>query len=113
MDILGFGFHLFLLCAALVIWKFAFFPASLLPASRARTLLSLSFMFACASALYFTLVKWSAPSVREDSGEISFYLVFSMIWIVLVQTVFSFLGISVRDDAPNAVTIQPRSWPPA
>ncbi len=98
VDILSFGLHLFLLCVALVIWKFTFFPALLLPASRARAVLSLSFMFVCVSALYFALVKWSAPSVREDSGEISFYLVFSMIWISLVQASFSFLGISVRDD---------------
>lgn len=34
VDILSFGLHLFLLCVALVIWKFTFFPASLLPASR-------------------------------------------------------------------------------
>jgi hypothetical protein len=98
VDILSFGLHLLLLCVALVIWKFTFFPAFLLPVSRTRTVLSLSFMFVCVSALYFALVKWSAPSVREDSGEISFYLVFSMIWIALVQTSFSFLGISVRDD---------------
>jgi hypothetical protein len=98
VDILSFGLHLFLLCVALVIWKFTFFPASLLPSSRARAVMSLSFMLVCVSALYFALVKWSAPSVREDSGEISFYLVFSMIWIALVQASFSFLGISVRDD---------------
>ena len=98
MGILSFGLHFFLLCVALGIWKFTFFPASLLPASRASALLSLSFMFVCAFALYYALMKWSAPSVREDSGEISFYLVFSMIWIALVQASFSFLGISVRDD---------------
>jgi hypothetical protein len=98
VDILRFGLHLFLLCVALLIWKFTFFPASLLPASRARAVFSLSFMFVCVSALYFVLVKWSAPSVRDDSGEITFYLVFSMIWIALVQASFSFLGVSVRDD---------------
>ena len=98
VDILSFGLHLFLLCVALVIWKFTFFPALPLPASRARAVLSLSFMFVCVSALYLALVKWSAPSVRDDSGEISFYLVFSMIWIALVQVSFSFLGVSVRDD---------------
>jgi hypothetical protein len=98
VDILSFGLHLFLLCVALVIWKLIFFPTLLLPASRARAVFSVSFMFVCISALYFALVKWSAPSVREDSGEISFYLVFSMIWIALVQASFSFLGISVRDD---------------
>ncbi len=113
LDILGFGFHLFLLCVALVVWKFTFFPALLLPASCARAVLSLSFMFVCISALYFALVKWSAAPIREDSGEISFYLVFSMVWIALVQASFPFLELACGTMLPNAVTIQPRSWPPA
>lgn len=58
----------------------------------------MGFMFVCVSALYLALVKCSAPDGREDSGEISFYLVFSMIWIALVQAASTFLGISVRDD---------------
>jgi hypothetical protein len=56
-------------------------------------------MSACAVSLYFALEKWSSPSVRDDFDEVSFYLIFSLIWIALTQSAFAFLGISIRDDA--------------
>jgi hypothetical protein len=34
-----------------------------------------------AISLYFALEKWSSPSVRDNAGEISFYLIFSLVWI--------------------------------
>jgi hypothetical protein len=91
MDIVGTGFHLFLILVALVVWKFIFFPSNILLANH-KTLISwLVFMFACVCVVYLALVEWSAPSVRDDSSEIAFYLVFSMIWIALAQSSFAFL----------------------
>jgi hypothetical protein len=55
-------------------------------------------MSACAISLYFALEKWSSPSVRDDAGEVGFYLIFSLVWIALTQSAFAFLGISIRDD---------------
>ena len=63
-----------------------------------RTFVWLVFMFACASAIYFVLTKWSSPSVRNDIDEISFYLVFSIAWIALAHSAFAFFGVSLRDD---------------
>jgi hypothetical protein len=58
----------------------------------------LAFMFGCAVSLYFALEKWSSPSVRGDFGEVSLYLIFSLLWIALTQSALAFLGISIRDD---------------
>ncbi|SRR5260221_447349 len=98
MNIVGVGFHLFLMLFALGVWKFSFFPSNFLHTNRRALLSWLALMFACECLIYLLLVKWSAPSVHEDAGEITFYLVFSMIWIVLTQGLFAFLGVSVRDD---------------
>jgi len=98
MDIFSIGFHLFFVLIALGIWKSLFFPSRPLLANRKTIVLWLTFMFVCASVVYVVLTRWSAPSVREDSGEVGFYLVFSMIWIALAQGASAFLGISLRDD---------------
>jgi len=98
MDIFSIGFHLFFVLIALGIWKSLFFPSRPLLANRKTIVLWLTFMFVCASVVYVVLTRWSAPSVREDSGEVGFYLVVSMIWIALAQGAFAFLGISLRDD---------------
>jgi hypothetical protein len=55
-------------------------------------------MSVCAVSLYFVLERWSSPSVRDDFGEVSFYLIFSLVWIALTQSAFAFFGISIRDD---------------
>jgi hypothetical protein len=99
MDIVSVGFHLFFVLMALGIWKSPFFPSSPLFTNRTIIVLWQMLMFTCAALVYLVLTRWSAPSVREDSEEITFYLVFSMIWIPLAQGVFAFLGISLRDDA--------------
>jgi hypothetical protein len=97
-DIFSTGFHLVLVLVALIAWKLSFFPSNSFRANHMRASLWLVFMFACASAIYFVLIKWSSPSVRGDIGEISFYLVFSIGWIVLAQGAFAFFGVSLRDD---------------
>ena len=97
-DISGTGFHLVLVLVALTFWKLSFFPSGPFRTVHIKTSAWLVFMFACASAIYFVLKKWSAPSVRDDMGEISFYLVFSMAWIAFAQSAFAFLGVSLRDD---------------
>jgi hypothetical protein len=97
-DIFSTGFHLLLVLVALVVWKLSFFPSNLLRARHLRAALWLVLMFACASVIYCVLIKWSSPSVRDDVWEISFYLVFSMVWVALAQSAFAFLGVSLRDD---------------
>jgi len=98
MSIVSTGFHLCLILIALVVWKFIFFPAnSLLPSYKCLAM-CLALMFTCGCAVYLVLVKWSAPSVREDASEITFYLIFSIIWIAFTQGLFAFLGVSIRDD---------------
>src|SRR5882724_7373023 len=98
MDIFSIGLRLFFVLIALGIWKSLFFPSRPLFANRTTIVLWLTFMLVCASVVYGVLTRWSAPSVHEDSGEVTFYLVFSMLWIALVQGAFTFLGISLRDD---------------
>jgi len=63
-----------------------------------RTAVWLVFMFACVSAIYFALRAWSSPSVRDDAGEISFYLVFFFFFVVFAQSAFAYFGVSLRDD---------------
>jgi hypothetical protein len=98
MDIFSTGLHLLLIVVALIFWKLRFFPSNSLAANHKTVLLWLAFMFACAVLLYFALEKWSSPAVRDDIGEVSFYLIFSLLWIALTQSAFAFLGISIRDD---------------
>jgi hypothetical protein len=98
MNIFSSGPHLFLIVVFLIFWKLRFFPSNSLIANRKTALVWLAFMSACAFSLYFTLEKWSSPSVRDDAGEVSFYLIFSLAWIALTQSAFAFFGISVRDD---------------
>jgi len=57
----------------------------------------------CIFAL-FHLEKWSSPSVRDDAGEVSFYLIFSLAWIALTQSAFAFFGISVATMWRNGET---------
>jgi magnesium-transporting ATPase (P-type) len=98
VNIFSTGLHLFLIVVALIFWKLRFFPSNSLVANHKTTLVWLAFMSACAISLYFALEKWSSPSVRDDAGEVSFYLIFSLVWIALTQSAFVFLGISIRDD---------------
>jgi hypothetical protein len=98
MNIFSTGLHLLFIVVALVLWKLRFFPSNSLVANHKTTLVWLAFMSACAISLYFALEKWSSPSVRDDAGEVSFCLIFSLVWIALTQRAFAFLGISIRDD---------------
>lgn len=98
MNIFSTGFHLFLILVGLVVWKLSFFPPNVVHSNYKRLACWLLFMFASAFLVYKVLAKWSAPSVRDDANEITFYLTFSMVWIALSQAAFAFLGISVRDD---------------
>jgi len=98
MNIFSTGLHLFLIVVALIFWKLRFFPANFLVANHKTTLVWLAFVSVCAVSLYFVLERWSSPSVRDDFGEVSFYLIFSLVWIALTQGAFAFFGISIRDD---------------
>lgn len=83
---------------ALIAWKTIFYPTNSFRSSRSKAFLWLLIMFACTCAVYFVLLKWSSPSVRDDIAEVSFYLVFSIGWIGFAQATLAFLGISLRDD---------------
>jgi hypothetical protein len=91
-------FHLFFVGIALIVWKSWFFPVSFPAKSLVRAALWLGFMFLCFCASYFALANWSSPSVQNDDGEISFYLVFSIFWIAFSQFPFAFAGVSIHDD---------------
>src|ERR1700747_825979 len=70
-----------------------------LPGRKSRNCFGLVYVHVCLCGLaLFALEKWSSPSVRDDFGEVSFYLIFSLIWIALTQSAFAFLGVSIRDD---------------
>ena len=98
MNLSSTAFQLLLIIVVLIFWKLSFFPSNSLAGNHKTALLCLAFMSGCALLLYFVLEKWSAPSVRGDFDEVSFYLVFSLLWIVLIQSAFAFFGISIRDD---------------
>jgi len=55
-------------------------------------------MGVCAFAILAMLLKWSAPSVREDPNEVLFYLLFCLLCVTLTQILLMFAGISLRDD---------------
>ena len=46
----------------------------------------------------WVLLGWSASDVREDRGELTFYLASSLAAIAASQALFAFLGVSLRDD---------------
>ena len=98
MNIFSTGPHLFLIIVVLFLWKLKFFPSNFLVSNHKTGLAWLAFMFGCSLSLYCALGKWSSPSVREDVDEVSFYLVFSLVWVVLAQNVLAFLGVSICDD---------------
>src|ERR1051326_1582748 len=98
MDVSGVLFDLLLTTALILSWKAHFFPAHRLRSNSATVVWWYVLMALCAAAIYAVLCLWSAPDVREDGGALTEYLVFSLLWILVAQTVFSFLGISLRDD---------------
>jgi len=55
-------------------------------------------MMLSAGTLIVVLCFWSADDVRWDAGEVIFYFVFALAWVVLAQFGFALLGISLRDD---------------
>jgi hypothetical protein len=92
-------FCIFFLVVFIVSWKSHFFPGSSFGLGRIETAASCVIMAICAGGVGFVSLGWSANDVRNDSGELIFYLVFSLIWIVLTQLVFEVLGVGLRDDA--------------
>ena|SRR6266699_2854170 len=76
MNIFSTGLHLCLIVVAIIFWKFRSFPSNSLVANHKTALVWLAFMFVCAVSLYCVLERWSSPSVRDDFGEVSFYLIF-------------------------------------
>ena len=48
-----------------------------------------------AAALHF----WGAQEIRADIGEVVFLTLMGGVWLLLCQGLFSWLGLSARDDA--------------
>jgi hypothetical protein len=82
----------------LAFWKSSFFPSKSLHLHRTETWLCCGVTAACAGGVCWVLLGWSASDVREDWGELSFYLVASLAAIAGSQALFAFLGVSLRDD---------------
>jgi hypothetical protein len=99
MDVFTALFYVFFIAVFLVSWKSHFFPSGSFGRARSEIAASCAVMAVCAGGVGFVLLRWSANDVREDSGELIFYFVFSLIWIVFTQMVFEFLGVGLRDDA--------------
>src|SRR5215469_3561597 len=99
MDGFSILFDIFLITLFLATWKSNFFPSESLRCNRVETAICCGLMAACACGVLFVLLRWSANDVREDLGEITIYLVASLLGIAATQTAFEFLGIGFRDDA--------------
>src|SRR5215813_8238972 len=82
----------------LALWKSSFFPSKSLRLRRTETWLCYGVTAACACGVGWVLLVWSASDVREDRGELSFYLLSSLAVIAASQALFAFLGVSLRDD---------------
>jgi hypothetical protein len=54
---------------------------------------------ACIVALYFVVSRWSAEDVRGDSETVLFYFAACGIDLGMMQEVFRWCGVSLRDDA--------------
>jgi len=99
MDGFSVLFEIFLIAVFLTFWKCYFFPRESLRRDRAETVICCSVMAVCACGVLFVLLRWSANDVRDDLGEITFYLVSALAGIGAAQIAFEFLGMSFRDDA--------------
>jgi len=99
MDVFSVLYGIFLIAIFLAAWRSYFFPSGSLRRYRTETVIACGLTAACGCGILFVLLRWSADDVREDSGEIAFYLVASLVGVVATQKVFEFLGISFRDDA--------------
>jgi len=98
MDGFSVLFRLFPVAAFLAFWKSSFFPGKSLRLDRTATLLGRAVTAACAFAVCWVVLGWSASDIRPDSGELAFYLVSSLAAIAASQALFAFLGVSLRDD---------------
>jgi hypothetical protein len=99
MDVFGVLFNLFLTVVFVFGWKKHFLPSGYFRSSKEITIGCCLFMAACAVSILLVLGKWSAPDVRKDFMEVSFYLVESLAGVAIAQSLFGALGVSLRDDA--------------
>src|SRR5215472_9960731 len=80
------------------LWKSSFSPGKSLRLYRTETWLCYGVTAACACGACWVLLVGSASDVREDRGELTFYLASSLAAIAASQALFAFLGVSLRDD---------------
>jgi len=98
MDIFSVLLDLFIIAIFVAAWKNAFLPGNRLLRNSKEKVMCCSLVAACAGGVWIVLLKWAASDVREDPGEVTFYLVASLLGIFVAQEAFETLGVSVRDD---------------
>ncbi len=98
MDMFAVLFYVPFVVILLISWKSHFFPSGSLHSRRGEAAVSCAVMAVCACGIALVLLRWSANDVRDDSGELIFYFVFSLMWVLVAQMLFEFLGVSLRDD---------------
>ena len=81
------------------IYKNTFLPRESLRSNRRISLVILLAYCGALLALYLVLTRWSADDVRGDSETVLFYFAAMGIGLVMMQQVFRWCGVSVRDDA--------------
>ena len=98
MDIFSVLFDVLIIAVFVAAWKHGFLPGNrLLPNAKERVLCCMV-AAVCAGGVLVVLLKYSDSDVRDDLGEVAFYLVFSLLAILLAQELFEMLGVSLRDD---------------
>lgn len=70
-----------------------------LGASAEYKLLMQAWFVICLAIIATALILWGAQAVRAESGDFVFLEILGVIWLVFARELFSWLGLSVRDDA--------------
>ena len=98
----GMGLNFFI-CLMIVLtitsWRVAMCRIAIRPGSHIERIPLCSVFPLCISFFLFVLRAWAAPAVRTSAEDITLFLYIGMGWILIGEQLFSFLGISVRDDA--------------
>jgi len=99
MDIFSVLIEVSIIVVFVGFWKFQFLPGNCFFPRRRELALYCVLTALCAVGVLLVLLRWSAADVQNESDEVIFYLVFSLLGIIAAQYLFGFLGISLRDDA--------------
>ena len=70
-----------------------------LGASAEYKLLMQAWLVICLAIIATALILWGAQAVRAEPGDFVLLEILGVIWLVVARELFSWLGLSVRDDA--------------